>query len=70
MLAQIATVFADAGLSIRSVIQRGEGDGARLVLVTHVGSEARMNAAVRAMRAMGEVRGEPVLLRLLAEEAA
>ena len=70
VLAQIATVFAEAGLSIRSVIQRGEGDEARLVLVTHVGSEARMNAAVYAMRDMDEVRGEPVLLRLLAEDAA
>jgi homoserine dehydrogenase len=68
VLARIATVFADADLSIRSVIQRGEGDGARLVLVTHVGSEARMNAALHAMRAMDDVRGEPVLLRLLAEE--
>jgi homoserine dehydrogenase len=70
VLAQIATVFADAGLSIRSVIQRGAGDGAQLVLVTHVGYEAQMSAAMTAMRAMDEVRGEPVLLRLLAEGAA
>ncbi len=70
VLAQIATVFAEAELSISSVIQRGEGDAARLVLVTHVGSEARMNAAVRAMREMPDVRGEPVLLRLLAEDPA
>jgi homoserine dehydrogenase len=70
VLAQIATVFAEAGLSIRSVIQRGEGDAARLVLVTHVGSESRMNAAVAAMRDMDDVRSEPVLLRLLAEDAA
>jgi homoserine dehydrogenase len=70
VLARIATVFANSGLSIRSVIQRGEGDGARLVLVTHMGSEARMNAALDAMRDMEEVRGEPVLLRLLAEEGA
>jgi len=70
VLAQVATAFAEAGLSIRSVIQRGEGDAARLVLVTHVGTEARMNVAVDAMRAMSDVRGEPVLLRLLAEEAA
>jgi homoserine dehydrogenase len=70
VLAQIATVFAEAGLSIRSVIQRGEGDGARLVLVTHVGSEARMQAALRAMRDMREVHAEPVLLRLLTEDGA
>jgi homoserine dehydrogenase len=70
VLAQIATAFAEAGLSIRSVIQRGEGDAARLVLVTHVGSESRMNAAVAAMRHMDDVRSEPVLLRLLAEDAA
>ncbi len=68
VLAQIATVFADAGLSIRSVIQRGEGDGAQLVLVTHVGSEARMTSALAAMAALDEVRDAPVLLRLLAED--
>ena len=70
VLAQVATVFADAGLSIRSVIQRGEGDGAQLVLVTHIGAEARMTRALEAMRAMDEVRDAPVLLRLLAEDAA
>jgi homoserine dehydrogenase len=70
VLARVATVFADAGLSIRSVIQRGEGDGAQLVLVTHVGSEARMTRALDAMRGMDEVRDEPVLLRLLTEDAA
>lgn len=68
VLAQIATVVADAGLSIRSVIQRGEGDGAQLVLVTHVGSEARMTEALAAMRALDEVRDTPVMLRLLAED--
>jgi homoserine dehydrogenase len=67
VLAQVATVFADAGLSIKSVIQRGAGDGAQLVLVTHVGREAQMASAIAAMRGMDEVRGEPVLLRLLVE---
>jgi len=70
VLAQVATVFAEAGLSIKSVIQRGAGDGAQLVLVTHVGSEAQMAAAIAAMREMDEVRGDPVLLRLLADGAA
>ena len=50
------------------MIQRGEGDGAQLVLVTHVGSEARMTEALAAMRALDEVRDTPVMLRLLAED--
>lgn len=68
VLARIAMVFADAGLSIRSVIQRGEGDGARLVLVTHAGQELRMTAALDAIARMDDVRGEPVVMRLVAEE--
>lgn len=38
------------------------------MLVTHVGSEARMTSALAAMAALDEVRDAPVLLRLLAED--
>ena len=35
VLARIATAFADAGVSIRSVWQEGRGDEATLLIVTH-----------------------------------
>ena len=34
VLAQVVTVFAEHGVSIRSVLQRGKGEEAKLVLVT------------------------------------
>ena len=35
MLAQIAAVFGEHGVSIASMIQKGRGDEAELVLITH-----------------------------------
>jgi homoserine dehydrogenase len=65
VLARIASVFAEEDLSIRSVVQSGSGDGASLVLVLHAGTERRMAAALERVGALEEVRGEPVMLRVL-----
>ncbi len=65
VLARVASVFAEEGLSIRSVVQTGSGDEASLVLVLHAGAERRMAAALAAVGALDEVRGEPVMLRVL-----
>ncbi len=70
VLAQIASVFAEAEISIGSVIQQGEGDAARLVLVTHETQERRMNTAISAIRDVTDVRGEPVVVRVLTKENA
>jgi homoserine dehydrogenase len=64
-LARIASVFGDEELSIRTVVQSGSGDEARLVLVLHEGVEGRMRAALERVAALEEVRGSPVMLRVL-----
>jgi homoserine dehydrogenase len=65
VLARVASVFGDEGLSIRTVLQSGTGDAARLVLVLHEGVEGRMRRALGTVRALDDVRGEPVMLRVL-----
>ena len=65
VLARVASIFADEEISIQSVIQKGQGDAARLVLVLHAAPEARMRAALDRVAALQDVRGEPALLRVL-----
>jgi homoserine dehydrogenase len=65
VLAAVASAFAGEGLSIRTVVQTGSGDEARLVLVLHEGEERRMQRALARVRGLDEVRGEPVMLRVL-----
>ncbi len=67
VLARIASVFGEEGLSIRSVVQSGSGDEARLVLIIHAGREDRMHAAVERLGALDDVRGAPVVLRVLGD---
>jgi homoserine dehydrogenase len=69
VLARIASIFADEELSIRTVVQSGSGDEARLVLVLHEGREERMAAAVARVRALDDRRGEPVVLRVIGSGA-
>lgn len=65
VLASVASIFGEEQLSIRTVVQKGEGDGARLVLVLHPGNEGRLLAAVERVAALDEVREPPVVLRAL-----
>lgn len=65
VLARVASIFAEEQLSIRTVVQSGTGDEARLVLVLHAGVESRMRAALARVGALDEVHGEPVMLRVL-----
>ena len=65
VLAGVASIFGDEGLSIRTVVQKGEGDGARLVLVLHSGTTEALNRAVARATALPDVRDEPVVLRVL-----
>jgi homoserine dehydrogenase len=65
VLARIARVFADEDLSILSVVQSGSGDEASLVLILHAGPEDAMQRAVARIAVLDEVRGEPVMLRVL-----
>ena len=46
VLARIAQVLGDNGISVKSVVQRGIGDDARLVMVVHECLESQFAAAV------------------------
>jgi homoserine dehydrogenase len=65
VLARVARVFGDEQVSIRTVVQKGEGERARLVLVLHPTQEARVLAAMRRVSEVPDLQGEPVLLRVL-----
>jgi homoserine dehydrogenase len=69
VLARVAQIFADEGLSILTVVQSGSGDEASLVLVLHEGLEESMQRAVARIRVLDDVRGDPVMLRVLGSGA-
>jgi homoserine dehydrogenase len=68
VLAQIAEVLGMQGASIRSVVQRGLGDQARLVMVLHPLLESRFYAAVRLIAQMPFMRSAPRAIRVIDEE--
>jgi homoserine dehydrogenase len=67
VLAQVAEILGMQGVSIRSVVQRGSGDEARLVMVMHPVLESRFRAAIEMIRGLGFVRSEPRVIRVIEE---
>jgi homoserine dehydrogenase len=67
VLALIATAFADAGVSIRSVWQEGRGDEATLLIVTHEALEKYQRAAVAALRHLDVVQEVAAAIRVEGE---
>ncbi|HEX7058870.1 MAG TPA: homoserine dehydrogenase [Solirubrobacterales bacterium] len=68
VLAQIAQVLGDNEISVKSVVQRGIGDDARLVMVLHECLESRFAAAVEAIAALEFMRAAPRSIRVIEEE--
>jgi homoserine dehydrogenase len=64
VLAQVASAFADQGVSIQTVRQEGRGDAATLVLVTHSASDAALSATVHHLARMPFVRRAAGVLRV------
>jgi homoserine dehydrogenase len=65
VLAQIATAFADQGVSIESVRQQMHGeDDADLVIVTHSASDAALSATVEVLRHLEIVRDVRSVMRV------
>lgn len=52
VLAAIAKVFADQGVSIQTVDQNGRNDDAELIVVTHRATEGELKATVEALKKM------------------
>jgi homoserine dehydrogenase len=68
VLAQIAEVLGDSGVSVRSVVQRGLGGEAQLIMVMHPVSEKRFAAALRRIAKLKFLRSPPRSIRVIEEE--
>ncbi len=68
VLAQIAQVLGDHEVSVKSVVQRGLGDDARLVMVVHECLESRFFAAVEQIGTLDFLRSPPRFIRVIEEE--
>jgi len=64
VLASVAGVFADNGVSIQTVRQEGRGDAATLVLVTHVAADAALSATVRTLAGFDFIRRVGSVMRV------
>ncbi|MFE9881042.1 homoserine dehydrogenase [Streptomyces sp. NPDC005784] len=67
VLAQVATVFAEHGVSIDTVRQSGKDGEASLVVVTHRASDASLAGTVEALRSLDTVRGVASIMRVEGE---
>lgn len=65
VLAQIASVFGRNDVSIESMIQKGHGDEAELVLITHPTLERGFFAATEEIEGLSCCKGAPVSMRVL-----
>jgi homoserine dehydrogenase len=68
VLAQVAQVLALRDVSVKSVVQKGLGDQARLVMVVHPVLESRFAAAMQEIGALQVLRTPPRAIRVLEEE--
>jgi homoserine dehydrogenase len=67
VLAQVAEILGLQGVSIRSVVQKGLGDEARLVMVMHPVLESKFRAAVQMIARLDFVREPPRVIRVIEE---
>jgi homoserine dehydrogenase len=65
VLAAIAGVFGRHGVSIQSMQQKGQGDEARLIFVTHTAREADLRSTINEVRDLDVVRRVGSVLRVV-----
>jgi homoserine dehydrogenase len=68
VLAQVAQILGDHRVSVKSVVQRGLGDDARLVMVMHECQESQFRAALEKIAKLEFLRGDPRSIRVIEEE--
>ena len=68
VLAQIAEVLGDNEVSVRSVVQRGRGGEAQLIMVMHPVSEMRFGVALEKIAKLDFLRSPPRSIRVIEEE--
>ena len=67
VLAQVAEILGLQGVSIKSVVQKGIGDDARLAMVMHPVLESKFRAAVDLIGRLDFVRSRPRVIRVIEE---
>ena len=68
VLAMVATVLGEQGVSVKSVVQKGLDDQARLVMVVHPVPETRFYAAMEAIGQLAAMRARPRAIRVIEAE--
>src|SRR5215213_8871510 len=68
VLARVAQVLGDNGISVKSFVQRGSGSEARLVMVIHQCLESKFAAAVEELAGLEDLRSPPRSIRVIEEE--
>ncbi len=68
VLAAVTAVLGEQGVSIKSILQRGLGEDARLVMVTHPVLESSLRVAVERVGEFEFVRSTPRTIRVIEEE--
>jgi homoserine dehydrogenase len=67
-LAAVAQALGEQGASIKSVVQRGLGEHARLVMVVHPLAESALRRALERIAALDFLRSTPRAIRVIEEE--
>ena len=67
VLAQVAEILGLQGISVKSVVQRGIGDDARLAMVMHPVLESKFRAAVDMIERLDFVRSRPRSIHVIEE---
>jgi homoserine dehydrogenase len=68
VLARVAHVLAQQNVSVKSVVQKGLGDQASLVMVVHPVLESRFFTAMAEIGALDAMRAPPRAIRVIEEE--
>jgi homoserine dehydrogenase len=68
VLAAVTRVLGEQGVSIKSIVQRGVQQNARLVMVTHQVPESRLRTAIELLQASEFIRSTPRTIRVIEEE--
>jgi homoserine dehydrogenase len=68
VLAQVAQILGLQGASVKSVVQKGLGERARLVMVVHPILESKFFAAVDLIAGLDFMRSRPRAIRVIEEE--
>ena len=68
VLAEVAQILGLQGISVKSFVQKGEGDSARISMVVHPVLESRLRAAIELIGGLDPVLSKPRTIRVIDEQ--